>query len=65
MTIKVKGIRTGYFGGRVVPAGAEFNVESKSQIGSWMSAVTEEIKAPKTQKGDKKNAQLSEADDLA
>ncbi len=69
MTIKVKATGKGYYGGRVYSAGAEFSVESKAQIGSWMAVVTEEIKAPKPQKGGKKDepqvTQSAETDDLA
>lgn len=51
MTIKVKATRKGYYGGRVYSAGQEFTVAAKGDIGSWMVAVTEELKAPKSHKG--------------
>lgn len=69
MTIKVKAIKRGYYGGRVYKAGDEFTVKAKGDIGSWMSPVTEEVKAPPQKGGGKKEEakvpQLPQTDDLA
>lgn len=67
MTIKVKATKRGFYGGRIYSAGEEFSVAAKGDIGSWMSPVTEELKAPKQSKGKKEEpaAEVTEADDLA
>ncbi len=70
MTIKVKATKRGYYGGRVYLAGEEFSVAAKGDIGSWMSPIVEELKAPKPHKGGGKKdepqvTQSAEADDLA
>lgn len=70
MTIKVKATQRGFYGGRLYSAGDEFSVAAKGDIGSWMSPVVEELKAPKPHKGGGKRDEpqvthSAEADDLA
>lgn len=71
MAINVKAVKRGYYGGRVYKAGDEFTVKAKGDIGSWMSPVTEEVKAPaqnakgNTKKEEAKVTQSPQTDDLA
>lgn len=53
MTIKVQAIKKGFYAGRVVQPGEIFEVNSKEEIGSWMSTMADEIKAPKAAKAAK------------
>lgn len=50
MTIKVQAIKKGFYAGRVIQAGEIFEVNAKEDIGSWMSTMADEIKAPKAAK---------------
>lgn len=47
MTIKVRAIAKGFYGGRVREAGDVFEVNAKQDIGSWMDPAVEERKPAK------------------
>lgn len=53
MTIKVQATKKGFYAGRVIQSGEIFEVNSKEEIGSWMSTMADEIKAPKAAKAPK------------
>ena len=58
--MKVKALRKGFFDGQIRREGAEFAIDSKVQLGSWMR-LTEEPKAekPKTKKAKAKKEEVT------
>ena len=58
--MKVKALRKGFFDGQIRREGAEFVIDSKVQLGSWMR-LTEEPKTekPKTKKAKAKKEEVT------
>lgn len=57
--MKVVAIKKGFFGGQIQREGAEFVIEGKEQLGSWMRIVEEPTKEkPKPKKAKVKKEEI-------
>lgn len=62
--MKVEAIKKGFFGGQIRREGAEFAIESKSQLGKWMRVIEEpKVEKPKPKKAKVKKEEVEQKQD--
>lgn len=62
--MKVEATKKGFFGGKIQREGAEFAIEGKEQLGSWMRIIEEpEKKKPKPKKAKVKKEEVEQKQD--
>jgi len=62
--MKVEAIKKGFFGGQIRCEGAEFVIEDKAQLGSWMRIIEEPVKVkPKPKKAKVKKEEVEQKQD--
>ena len=62
--MKVVALKKGFFGGQIRREGAEFAIENKAQLGSWMRLVEEpKVEKPKPKKAKAKKEEVASNQD--